>query len=127
MDSNGIELVAIIVGPLLGLAGIVYTAYKTRQTSGESNDISAFEANIQAFDKRAQNAEARVVNLEARVEELEVKDQVRDRQLARIKIVVQDWFRALRAQWPASAGPMPMPSDEDMELLELTWPSDRNR
>lgn len=125
MDSNVLGILGIIFGPLAGVVGAIITTRVTRKNNSETNNIAGFEANLQAFDKRAQNAEARVVNLETRVEELEAKDQVRDRQLARIKVVVQDWFRALRAQWPASAGPMPMPSDEDMELLELTWESRR--
>lgn len=121
--------------PLLGApAASIVVAYITsrvmRKGQQESTSIASFEANIQAYDKRAESAEKRLAEMETKfeeqgksIEQLKTNDAVRARQLARIKTVVQDWFRALRAQWPESAGPMPMPPDEDMELLEITIPT----
>lgn len=123
MDSGAIALIGVA---LLGLLGTLYTVRNTRKTTTEqsiiaadTNEISEFEANIRAFDLRAQNAEKRVAGLETRLEALEVKDQARERQLNRIRIVIQTWFAELSAAWP-NEHPMPTISDEDQELLGIT-------
>jgi predicted nucleic acid-binding Zn-ribbon protein len=130
VDSGQIALLGVA---LLGLAGTIYTVYNTRRTArdmsgvaGDANEISEFEANIRAFDLRAKNAELRVGGLEERLEKLEKKDQARERQLNRIRIVVQKWFAELSAAWP-NDHPMPSLSVEDQELLGITiHPKERN-
>lgn len=130
MDSGQIALLGVAI---LGLAGTIYGVYNTRKTAqdangtaDDANDISEFEANIRAFDKRAVNAEERVARLEARLEKLEDKDRARERQLNRIRIVVQKWFAELSAAWP-NDHPMPSLSVEDQELLGITiHPKERN-
>ena len=123
MDSGQIALIGVA---FLGLLGTIYTVKNTRKNTTEqtdvaadANDISEFEANIRAFDLRAQNAEKRVGALEERLEKLELKDQARERQLNRIRLVVQKWFAELSAAWPAEH-PMPSISEEDQELLGIT-------
>ena len=130
MDSGQLALLGVA---LLGLAGTIYTVYNTRRSArdmsgvaGDANEISEFEANIRAFDLRAKNAELRVGGLEERLEKLEKKDQARERQLNRIRIVVQKWFAELSAAWP-NDHPMPSLSVEDQELLGITiHPKERN-
>ena len=123
MDSGQIALIAVGV---LTLIGTIYTVRNTRKNTSEQTDVAAdaneiteFEANIRAFDLRAQNAEKRVGNLEDRLEKLELKDQARERQLNRIRVVVQKWFAELSAAWP-DEHPMPAISEEDQELLGIT-------
>jgi hypothetical protein len=132
VDSGGWALIGVAI---LGLVGTIYMARQTRKASvdqtkvqGDSNDISEFEANIRAFDLRARNAEARAAASEkksdellARVEALERKDGERDRQLNRIRLIVQAWFRDLLEAWSDST-PMPLPSEEDLDLLGITIP-----
>lgn len=135
MDSGGWALVGV---GLLTLLGTIYTVRQSRKTSvdqtavqSDSNEISEFEANIRAFDLRAKNAETRANAAEqktdalvARVEALEQKDSLRDKQLNRIRLIVQQWFRELHAVWPDTQ-PMPLPADEDLELLGITIPKKR--
>ena len=123
MDSGQWALIAVAV---LGLLGTIYTVRNTRRSSSEQSDVAAdaneiteFEANIRAFDLRAVNAEKRVAALEERLEKLEAKDLARERQLNRIRLVVQKWFAELSAAWP-DEHPMPTLSDEDQELLGIT-------
>jgi LPS O-antigen subunit length determinant protein (WzzB/FepE family) len=130
VDSGGIAL--IVVGVLAALQGI-YVARKTHQSktgetdvAADANEITEFEANIRAFDLRAQNAEKRVGALEERLEKLEAKDRQRERQLNRIRVVVQKWFAELSAAWP-DAHPMPTISEEDQELLGITIPKRRSK
>lgn len=131
MDPNA--LIPLLGAPAASVVVAYITSRVMRKGQQESTSIASFEANIQAYDKRAESAEKRLAIMETKFEEqgkeisqLQQNDQIRARQLARIKTVVQDWFRELRAAWPLDT-PMPMPPDEDMELLELTWPSERNR
>jgi hypothetical protein len=130
VDSGAWALVGVA---LLGLIGTLYTVRNTRkntteqtEVSADANDISEFEANIRAFDLRAQNAEKRVGALEERLEKLEAKDRQRERQLNRIRVVVQKWFAELSAAWPDDH-PMPTISDEDQELLGITIPKRRSK
>jgi len=123
VDSGQWALIAVAA---LGLLGTIYTVKNTRKNTAEqtdvaadANDISEFEANIRAFDLRAQNAEKRVGNLEERLEKLEAKDRQRERQLNRIRVVIQTWFAELSAAWPQEH-PMPSISEEDQELLGIT-------
>ena len=123
MDSGFIAIIGVAV---LGLIQAIYVARKTQQgkagetgVAADANEITEFEANIRAFDLRAQNAEKRVGALEERLEKLELKDQQRERQLNRIRVVVQRWFAELSAAWPAEH-PMPSISEEDQELLGIT-------
>lgn len=132
MDSGQWALVAVGV---LACIGTVYTAWQTRKGKSdetdvdrEANSISGFEANIRAFDLRAKNAETRADTAETkanevlqRVEALEKKDRERDKQLNRFRLVVQTWFRELLATWPDNT-PMPLPSEDDLELLGITLP-----
>ena len=129
MDSGQIALIAVGV---LTLLGTIYTVRNTRKSTSEQTDVAAdaneiteFEANIRAFDLRAQNAEKRVGALEERLEKLELKDQARERQLNRIRVVVQRWFAELSAAWP-DEHPMPSISEEDQELLGITLNKRRN-
>jgi hypothetical protein len=124
---------ALIGVAFLGLIGTLYTVRNTRkntteqtEVSADANDISEFEANIRAFDLRAQNAEKRVAGLEERLEKLEAKDRQRERQLNRIRVVVQKWFAELSAAWPDDH-PMPTISEEDQELLGITINKQRTR
>jgi len=129
VDSGQIALIAVGV---LTLLGTIYTVRNTRKSTSEQTDVAAdaneiteFEANIRAFDLRAQNAEKRVGALEERLEKLELKDQARERQLNRIRVVVQRWFAELSAAWP-DEHPMPSISEEDQELLGITLNKRRN-
>lgn len=129
MDSGQWALIAVAA---LGLLGTIYTVRNTRKNTTEQTDVAAdaneiteFEANIRAFDLRAQNAEKRVGALEERLEKLEIKDQARERQLNRIRLVVQRWFAELSAAWP-DEHPMPSISEEDQELLGITLNKRRN-
>jgi predicted RNase H-like nuclease (RuvC/YqgF family) len=128
MDANALATVALFGSPVASIVVAVIANRVMRKGQQESTSIASFEANIQAYDKRAESAEKRLAAMEEKFEEqgkeitqLQHNDQIRARQLARIKIVVQDWFRELRAAWPLDT-PMPMPPDEDMELLEITVP-----
>jgi len=123
VDSGQIALIGVA---FLGLLGTIYTVKNTRKNTTEQTDVAAdaneiteFEANIRAFDLRASNAEKRVLALEERLEKLEAKDQARERQLNRIRVVVQKWFAELSAAWP-DEHPMPSISEEDQELLGIT-------
>lgn len=125
MDSGQWALVA--VGGL-ALIGTVYTAWQTRKGKSdetavdhEANSISGFEANIRAFDLRAKNAETSAAEALQRVAALEQKDRERDRQFNRVRLVIQTWFRELLATWPDHT-PMPLPAEEDLELLGITLP-----
>jgi hypothetical protein len=125
VDSGGWALVAVAV---VTVVGSIYATRKTRQNTSEQNevaadvaDISGFEANIRAFDLRAQRAEERVKSLEDRLGKLELRDEERERQLNRIRLVVQRWFVELSAAWP-NDHPMPAISEEDQELLGITIP-----
>jgi len=129
VDSGQWALIAVAA---LGLLGTIYTVRNTRKNTTEQTDVAAdaneiteFEANIRAFDLRAQNAEKRVGALEERLEKLEIKDQARERQLNRIRLVVQRWFAELSAAWP-DEHPMPSISEEDQELLGITLNKRRN-
>lgn len=128
MDANALATVALFGSPVASIVVAIIANRVMRKGQQESTSIASFEANIQAYDKRAESAEKRLAAMEEKFEEqgkeitqLQQNDQIRARQLARIKIVVQDWFRELRAAWPLDT-PMPMPPDEDMELLEITVP-----
>ena len=130
MDSGQIALIAVGV---LTLLGTVYGVSQTRKSTSEQTDVAAdaneiteFEANIRAFDLRAKNAETRAAVVEGkyddvvgRLEKLEAKDRARERQLNRIRVVIQTWFAELSAAWPATH-PMPSISEEDQELLGIT-------
>lgn len=123
MDSGGIALIAVAI---ITVIGGIYASKNTRKSEdtksdvqSDANEITEFEANIRAFDLRAKNAEERVGKLEDRLEKLEQKDQQRERQLNRIRLVVQKWFAELSAAWP-NDHPMPSLSIEDQELLGIT-------
>jgi hypothetical protein len=137
MDSGQWALIGVA---FLGLVGTIYTVKNTRKNTAEqtdvaadTNDISEFEANIRAFNLRATNAEARAEkadkkydDIAERVEKLEEKDRARERQLNRIRVVVQKWFAELSAAWP-DEHPMPTISDEDQELLGITISKHRGK
>ena len=132
MDSGSWALVGVA---LLGLAGTVYGVRNTRRSAKETTEVAEdgiavdrFEAILQAYDAQAKDARAQAKeavaeakDLAKRVGVLERKDEERDRQLTRIRQIVQAWFRELRAQWPIEHS-MPLPSIEDMELLGITAP-----
>ena len=132
MDSGSLALIGVAI---LGLLGTIYTVVGSRKSSKDqakvgvgANTISEFEANIRAFDLRARNAEERSDNAEEkanllseRIDKLEEKDKERERQLRRTLLVVQKWFKDLSAAWPNDQ-PMPLPSDDDLELLGIEAP-----
>lgn len=128
MDPNALSILALIAAPASAIVVAIIANRVVRKGQQENTSIASFEANIQAYDKRAESAEKRLALMEEKFEEqgkeitqLQANDQIRARQLARIKVVVQDWFRELRAAWPLDT-PMPMPPEEDLELLEITVP-----
>jgi len=109
-------------------------AFDIRATAAE---IAAKEAKTEASDAnmRAARAEAGSAGANSRAEALEndlanVKSELakeraernRERdEFRRMKTVVQRWFKDLKAAW-GTTGPMPLPSEADMEWLELTQP-----
>lgn len=129
--SEGVITVLISSGASLLIAFLVQ--FVARRTAKDTTDTSRLELSLDAVFKRAESAEARVAALEAkdaekesRIKVLEEKDAARERQLARIRQVVQDWMTVLKREWAAFTDkPMPMPPDEDLDLLGITKPRRR--
>lgn len=133
MDSGTIALIA---SPLSIIITALLTQFVVRRNARENTEIGRFEANLAAYEGRAKSAEEKVTALakevadsETRIRALEEKDAARERQLTRIRTVVQDWFRDLKNQWEALLPntPMPMPADEDLELIGITRPRARRK
>lgn len=137
----------LLIGAVLGLAGVVTGAVFSRKTGREGINVQGFEANIKAFDIRATSAEkaaaeayarantadTRAGASEDRLKDLESRFTAMEDQLAgltkdnnRIRQIVQSWFKKLqnwnenRASGDSGAhDPMPLPTTEEMTLLGL--------
>lgn len=130
----------LLIGAILGLAGVVTGAVFSRKTGREGINVQGFEANIKAFDIRATSAEKaaseaydRAGAAEERLKGLETRFTAMEEQLAgltkdnnRIRQIVQNWFKKLqmwnenRANGDSGAhDPMPLPTTEEMALLGL--------
>lgn len=135
-----------IIGTILvGLPSLImtvalgfYTVRKNRQTgleanrnNAESNDIDRFKVFSEAYEQQrihdAQNRAAdieRIRALESKVTELSLAAATQGKQLVAIKMAVQNWFARLWQEWNHAAGTMPLPSTEELALLELVVPED---
>lgn len=116
--SDILAVLAIILGPLLAIGGVIYTNLKTsknaaasNKTANDSNDIARLQLLIDGFT-------GRIASLETEVNDLKEKDGARSREMVRMRRIIRDWFKQLRAEWPKDV-PMPLPSEEDMELLGI--------
>ncbi len=132
---SGGDWIGIGLG-ILALVGTLITALLGRRATKEANGIDRFEAAFAAQDKRIADLERQVRDQQTQIKDQDKKisDQAEElekvakryasvsAQLTRIKRVVQDWFEVLRIAWAKhdDEHPMPMPSEEDMALLEIT-------
>lgn len=112
MSATVLAWLALILGPLTGLAGIIYASRKTNRTQSDTNDINRIQVLMDGYATR-------ITSLESEVKTLTEKDTARQKELAAIRRIVQKWYRELKAAWPDDR-PMPMPSDEDADLLGIT-------
>ena len=125
-----IGAIVISLPSILITAGLgVYTVRKNRQTGAEANhnnadanDNARFNTFLTAYERQRADDAARITALTERVDELSEAAAAQGRQLTSIKTVVQRWFARLWAEWNHDAGPMPLPSTEELALLELRIP-----
>lgn len=128
MDNATLALIFSLGTPAAVIITGLLTQFIVRRNAKENIEIGKIQQNLDAFETRAVAAETKASAAEAKAEELaervtilEDKDHARERQLTRIRQAVQDWFRELKA-WARQHGieaDMPLPSDEELELLGL--------
>lgn len=119
------ELVIACIS-LLGTAVGGWFIYAGTRGKTRADAKSALDARI---DERVQaeleRVYARVQVLEEELETMKASESSAVRTTDRIRSVVRTWFSELRA-WDRSGhvGPLPLPSDESMRLLDLEYPKE---
>ena len=140
MNSDQILTAIIIASPsiLVTLLLGIYTVRKNRQSAAEqnantaeANDTDRFQTFMDAYERQRQNDATRIANLETKVAELTAaldiltsRSNAQGRDLKAIKTTVQNWFARLWQEWNHEAGPMPLPTAEELALLEITLPTE---
>lgn len=112
MDNGTI---ALLISPLAIILTALITSWLLRRSSKEANDIDRFEAILAGQDTRIRTLESEVGDLKDKLKTNEII-------LKRIRKVVGDWFEQLKRDWGKPDIPMPLPDDEDLELLGITSP-----
>lgn len=106
------------IGAVGGVLGFLFS----RRTGKESNDIDRFEALYGAQEKRIDDLRDELAGVKTELETVKRQYTSQGEILRRIKRVISDWFRDISARWAQLTDePMPMPSDEDLDLLEITF------
>lgn len=121
MDVQAI--ITTIVGGIVAVYGSYVLFVKDRAANKtkavELND--SIEARIDARIKsELENAYSRIDKLEKKVKDLTEEERITRSQNSQIKDTVKRWFRNLTA-WDTDGreGPMPIPNEDDLELLEI--------
>lgn len=106
---------ALLLSPVAVIITALITQWVVRRNAKESNEVDRFEAVLSGQDKR-------IETLEAEVLELKEKRTADRAEIARLRRIVRTWFAQLRIAWADHPTPMPMPPDDDLDFLGLTWP-----
>lgn len=137
------SLILSIPGLLGTIALGIYTVRNNRKSSKESNtvaqeqtDIQRFEAILDGYEKSRKSDAERIAGLEAerrgdaeRIQKLEetvaqltAQAKLQALDVRRIKSIVQQWIARIWEEWPHQDSSMPMPSADELLLLEITLP-----
>lgn len=113
----------LLIGGGSGLAGVVTAIVKTRgATSVQSADLKArIDSQIDLRVKQQlDDQDEEIRNLKTQVADLQDSNRVTKRENVQIKLAVKSWFRDL-VLWNRAGRPgtIPLPSQEDLDLLDL--------
>lgn len=128
------DLVTLVVAVLALIGALITAIFHWRGAKGQTDSdrwemmLQSYDTRIAAAEERASVAEARITALESELldtgsELLEIrsKSERQSADLERIRVVVRDWFKKIEEQWTTLTDkPMPLPDQEDLDLLEIT-------
>jgi predicted nuclease with TOPRIM domain len=101
--------------------GVRWAANRGRETGKEDNDTKRFQAFMDAYEKRIEGLEGRVSELETKNTGLEEENARQAEMLKQIRKTVGSWFARLEKRWyELTDEPMPLPTMEELQLLEIT-------
>lgn len=126
-------ILAGLISAFVAALGILVNAivnrrrdYEANSNTKESNDIARVELLLNQQSVMIQELQTQVTQLKGEVSDLQKKrDDDRaeyKRDLAKIRQVVKDYLTTLLIWDSTREGPLPLPSEEDLAILEITLP-----